>query len=161
MRGRPGWQSIIKSSVPPLLLLLPAPHLLFRTSPLSSPPLPAPRRQRTCPPRRSLLFSHRRRWTARHLVSISTTTMLVNAGIFTAVLGAACSLVSAHPHAHKTRTALPGDWVQSEDHPVYELFRRTNLNKRQSNSTANSTSGVPAVGSSGAPPRVSYFLLSS
>ncbi|KLO19951.1 glycoside hydrolase/deacetylase [Schizopora paradoxa] len=74
--------------------------------------------------------------------------MLVNAGIFTAVLGAACTLVSAHPHAHKTRSALPGDWVQSEDHPVYELFRRTNLNKRQSNSTANSTSGIPAVGSS-------------
>lgn len=86
--------------------------------------------------------------------------MLVNAGILSAVLGAACSIASAHPHpngAHKTRSALPFDWAQSEDHPVYDLFRSTNLQKRQDNST-NSTSGIPAVGSPGAP-RVSHFTV--
>lgn len=80
--------------------------------------------------------------------------MLVNVGLVSAVVGAACSIAYAHPTgAHKTRSALPGDWTQPEDSPVYDLFNnnKRRLVKRQNNGTStNGTDDFPDVGSPGA-----------
>ena len=68
--------------------------------------------------------------------------MILNASLLSAILGVTSSIAYAHPHAHRTRAALPDVWSQPEDSPVYDLFR-SNVQKRQNNDTDDS----PEVGS--------------
>lgn len=84
--------------------------------------------------------------------------MHLNAGLLFSVASIAGSAVYGLPGVapgHRIRAALPDDWSQPRDSPVYNLFRSTSRNfKRQDNSTID----PPAVGSPSACSPFSLFI---